>query len=170
MTHDSTFVARQQVCTIFSKVNLTNNILEAVNRPHTSVEPIYELYAIRGSQRHFIKWRHRVLLTPYGSYSSSNTVIKIRNGFHSANLSRINPKIQQIPPITVLRNPTKFHENRTSLAGFLLLFAFLVSSIHHYHPALLHRHTHSGPIVGLSRGVFHSRVKTFFFSIKSFPP
>ena len=39
----------------------------------------------------------------------------------------------------------------------ILLFVFLISLILHHHPALLHRHT---LILDLSRGIFHSRLKT----------
>jgi len=49
--------------------------------------------------------------------------------------------------------------------NFLLLFMFLVSLVHHHHPALLHRHTLIlDCLLDISHGVFHSRLKTLFFS------
>ena len=53
---------------------------------------------------------------------------------------------------------------------FLLLFVFLISSILHHHPALLHRHTLiPDRLLTFFRAVFHYCLKISLFW-KSFPP
>ena len=49
------------------------------------------------------------------------------------------------------------------------IFVFLVTLVHHHHPALLHPQANPGLVVDISHGVFHSRLKTYLFS-ESFPP